>query len=46
MDKNQKKLSKWFKNLPPEKRLAIALEIEKFRRGARFVDDKKRPRRK
>jgi hypothetical protein len=29
----------WFNGLTPEQRLSIALEIEGFRKEARFVDD-------
>jgi hypothetical protein len=38
MNKNQKKVAKWFKKLTPEKRLEISIEVEEFRREAKFVN--------
>ena len=38
MHDSEKKLSRWFRSLPPEKRLEIAVQIEEFRRGARFAE--------
>lgn len=35
------KLLNWFKKLTPEQRLDIALQIEEFRRGAKFVKNRK-----
>jgi len=35
---SRKNLQDWFDKLTPEQRLKIALEIEKFRREARFVE--------
>jgi hypothetical protein len=34
---NKKHLQEWFNKLTPEQRLKIALQVEKFRREARFV---------
>jgi hypothetical protein len=34
---NKKHLHEWFGKLSPEQRLKIALQVEKFRREARFV---------
>ncbi|MEW5937712.1 MAG: hypothetical protein AB1665_07835 [Candidatus Thermoplasmatota archaeon] len=39
MDEHQRKLAMWFRSLSPERRLAIVVEIENFRKGARFVRD-------
>lgn len=35
---SRKNLQNWFDKLTPEQRLKIALQIEKFRREARFVE--------
>jgi len=35
---SRKNLQDWFDKLTPEQRLKIALQIEKFRREARFVE--------
>jgi len=36
-EETRTKLSRWFSRLTPEQRLALALEIEDFKRKAKFV---------
>jgi hypothetical protein len=33
---NKKNLQKWFKKLTPEQRIKLALQVEKFRKEAKF----------
>lgn len=42
---SEKKLIRWFRKLTPEQRLSIALELEDFRRGAKFVKSRRDIRR-
>ena len=35
---DKKNLQKWFDKLTPEQRIKLALQVEKFRREAKFVE--------
>ncbi len=35
---SRKNLQDWFDKLTPEQRIRIAFQVEKFRRGAKFVE--------
>ena len=36
---SRKNLQEWFDKLTPEQRLELVMEIEKFRREAKFVEE-------
>jgi len=35
---DKERLKRWFSRISPERRLQLAVEFERFRRGARFVE--------
>jgi hypothetical protein len=35
---DKKHLLKWFSKLTPEQRIKLALQVEKFRKEAKFID--------
>jgi len=35
---DKERLKRWFSRISPDRRLQLAVEFERFRRGARFVE--------